>query len=135
MNGEINNIFVGGRNEMGETSYYMVCAKILNNTFLGSDENISLPQPGDLSETFQVAFGNQRIHIGKGIHDSSASLAPYILASREPFVIVSTGTWCVSMNPFNEEPLSDFELENDFERSNTLEHFGIGQPEPLDHRN
>lgn len=78
-----------------------------------SNEEISLPRPGELSDTFQVAFGNQRIHIGKGIHDSSASLAPYILSGREPFVLVSTGTWSISMNPFNWEPLTNAELESD----------------------
>lgn len=32
-----------------------------------------------------------------GIHDSNASLYPYILARRAPFSVVSTGTWVVAM--------------------------------------
>ncbi|WP_417209072.1 FGGY-family carbohydrate kinase [Antarctobacter sp.] len=32
-----------------------------------------------------------------GIHDSNASLLPHILANRQPFSVVSTGTWVVAM--------------------------------------
>lgn len=32
-----------------------------------------------------------------GIHDSNASLYPYVLGRRSPFAVVSTGTWVVSM--------------------------------------
>lgn len=51
--------------------------------------------------------------IGVGLHDSSAALIPYLSSFHEPFVLISTGTWCISMNPFNNTPLTDFELEND----------------------
>ena len=47
---------------------------------------------------------------GTGIHDSSSSLAPYIMAAKEPFILVSTGTWCISMNPYNHEALTADEL-------------------------
>ncbi len=48
-----------------------------------------------------------------GLHDSSAALIPYLASFAEPFVLISTGTWCISLNPFNDEPLTDFELKND----------------------
>lgn len=32
-----------------------------------------------------------------GIHDSNASLLPYILANDEPFSVISTGTWVIVM--------------------------------------
>lgn len=32
-----------------------------------------------------------------GIHDSNASLYPYVLGRKAPFAVVSTGTWVVSM--------------------------------------
>jgi sugar (pentulose or hexulose) kinase len=51
--------------------------------------------------------------VGTGIHDSSASLAPYLKGSSEKFILVSTGTWCINMNPFNEEPLTAEQLEQD----------------------
>lgn len=34
-----------------------------------------------------------------GIHDSNASLLPYLLAEKGDFVLASTGTWCVLMYP------------------------------------
>ncbi len=33
-----------------------------------------------------------------GIHDSNASMLPYIISMHEPFLLNSTGTWCVIMN-------------------------------------
>jgi sugar (pentulose or hexulose) kinase len=53
------------------------------------------------------------LKIGVGLHDSSAALIPYLSSFQEPFLLISTGTWCISMNPFNNTPLTDFELEND----------------------
>jgi L-fuculokinase len=50
---------------------------------------------------------------GPGIHDSSAALVPYLKIFNEPFVLISTGTWCISINPFNQEPLNQRELESD----------------------
>jgi len=50
---------------------------------------------------------------GIGLHDSSAAMIPYLESFREPFVLISTGTWCISMNPFNQEPLTIAELQND----------------------
>jgi len=33
-----------------------------------------------------------------GIHDSNASMLPYLISMEEPFLLNSTGTWCVIMN-------------------------------------
>lgn len=49
--------------------------------------------------------------IGVGLHDSSAALIPYLESFREPFALLSTGTWCISLNPFNQSPLTEEELE------------------------
>lgn len=76
-------------------------------------EGITLPDPASVWETFPVALGGRTVEAGIGIHDSSAALAPYILAAPEEFVLVSTGTWCISMNPSNNEPLTTEELEQD----------------------
>jgi len=78
-----------------------------------AQEEISLPAPIPVGETFPVAMGGKTIEAGIGIHDSSAALAPYILAAPENFVLISTGTWCINMNPFNNEPLTAVELEQD----------------------
>jgi sugar (pentulose or hexulose) kinase len=50
---------------------------------------------------------------GIGLHDSSAAMIPYQESFREPFVLISTGTWCISMNPFNDAPLTETELQKD----------------------
>ena len=50
---------------------------------------------------------------GIGLHDSSAAIIPYLESFREPFVLISTGTWCISMNPFNHSPLTVAELQRD----------------------
>jgi sugar (pentulose or hexulose) kinase len=77
------------------------------------EEGIILPDPEPVSNTFRVELEGNQLHTGIGIHDSSASLAPYIINSKEPFILVSTGTWCISMNPFNHEPLTVKELNQD----------------------
>lgn len=56
---------------------------------------------------------NRKSEIGTGLHDSSAALIPYLASFREPFVLISTGTWCISLNPFNHEPLTAEELGQD----------------------
>ena len=51
--------------------------------------------------------------VGIGLHDSSAALIPYLKFFTSPFVLISTGTWCITLNPFNHTPLTEFELQND----------------------
>jgi sugar (pentulose or hexulose) kinase len=51
--------------------------------------------------------------VGTGIHDSSAALIPYLLSSKEPFLLLSTGTWSITFNPFNQELLTPAELNQD----------------------
>ena len=52
-------------------------------------------------------------HVGIGLHDSSAALIPYLVNFTEPFVLISTGTWCISLNPFNHSVLTTDELKKD----------------------
>jgi sugar (pentulose or hexulose) kinase len=53
------------------------------------------------------------IKTGIGLHDSSAALIPYLACFSEPFILISTGTWCISINPFNDDPLTAEELQQD----------------------
>lgn len=62
---------------------------------------------------FPALFPQAGVVVGPGLHDSSAALIPYLLNFHEPFVLISTGTWCISFNPFNSTPLSRTELTND----------------------
>ena len=56
---------------------------------------------------------DDKIQIGIGLHDSSAALIPYLTSFHEPFVLISTGTWCISLNPFNHTELTGEELKQD----------------------
>jgi len=57
-------------------------------------------------------FGGS-VPVGAGYHDSSSALIPYLAEFTEPFVLISTGTWLISMNPFNQTPLTTEELDSD----------------------
>ena len=58
-------------------------------------------------------FEKKNFIVGVGLHDSSAALIPYLINFSEPFVLISTGTWCISLNPFNDTPLTTQELQHD----------------------
>lgn len=64
-------------------------------------------------ETSIIHYNNKTLYTGIGLHDSSAALIPYLTVFKEPFVLISTGTWCISLNPFNDEPLTSAELAQD----------------------
>ena len=78
-----------------------------------TDNEIALPEPINNDVVFSANVAGQQVKVGTGIHDSSASLVPYLKASPVKFILVSTGTWCINMNPYNEEPLTDSQLEQD----------------------
>ncbi|GAB3955979.1 hypothetical protein GCM10028805_44480 [Spirosoma harenae] len=61
----------------------------------------------------QLTIDGTSAQVGVGLHDSSAALVPYLASFQEPFVLISTGTWCISMNPFNNHPLTPEELQYD----------------------
>ncbi|QZE13946.1 carbohydrate kinase [Halosquirtibacter laminarini] len=78
-----------------------------------TDLGISLPTPFPSYHKTDIEFCGNKIKIGIGIHDSSASLVPYLKGDRAPFILVSTGTWCINMNPFNNTILTNQELKQD----------------------
>jgi sugar (pentulose or hexulose) kinase len=63
--------------------------------------------------TARAVFPGNNYVVGIGLHDSSAALIPYLVNFHEPFVLISTGTWCISLNPFNDAPLTTAELQQD----------------------
>ncbi len=75
-------------------------------------ENITAKLPPVLACT-SMAGRKNKIAFGAGLHDSSAALIPYLAAFGEPFILLSTGTWCISLNPFNTFSLTGDELAND----------------------
>ncbi|MBC7721435.1 MAG: carbohydrate kinase [Pedobacter sp.] len=79
-------------------------------------------QEGISDKLAPIYPSNQLMHInindkaflcGTGLHDSSAALIPYLANFSEPFILISTGTWCISLNPFNNKTLTVQELQQD----------------------
>ncbi|WP_149277032.1 FGGY-family carbohydrate kinase [Pareuzebyella sediminis] len=56
--------------------------------------------------TIPLNFGKKTVLVGPGIHDSSSALLPYIRSLSDPFLLVSTGTWSISINPFQKGMLT-----------------------------
>jgi len=73
----------------------------------------TLPEPEPVETIHTSTVFTKELPVGIGIHDSSSSLVPYFMNSDEEFILVSTGTWCISMNPFNPEPLTAAQLKKD----------------------
>ena len=61
----------------------------------------------------KITNNDTQIIVGMGLHDSSAALIGYLAEFEEPFVLLSTGTWSITLNPFNYAPLSEVELRQD----------------------
>lgn len=78
-----------------------------------ADAGITLPIPLANTQTIISEIAGQSLPVGIGIHDSSSSLVPYIRGSKEKFLLISTGTWCINMNPFNHTPLTAQQLKDD----------------------
>lgn len=67
----------------------------------------------DSKKAYTVTRKGKTFQVGVGVHDSSSALIPYINATDEPFVLISTGTWSICMNFFNEDALTQNELDAD----------------------
>ena len=57
----------------------------------------------------QTGLGKDTV-VSVGIHDSNGSMLPYIVSMDEPFLLNSTGTWCVIMNEKEEVHFEEDEL-------------------------
>jgi sugar (pentulose or hexulose) kinase len=78
------------------------------------DERIDkiLPPIVPTSASINTTYNDKKLKIGVGIHDSSSALLPYILSKKKPFLLLSTGTWSIALNPFNSESLSVDDIKN-----------------------
>ncbi|MDH3323715.1 MAG: FGGY family carbohydrate kinase [Flavobacteriaceae bacterium] len=78
-----------------------------------SEEHISLPKPTNGKEATFANVNGEQIAIGSGLHDSSASIIPLLKNNDgNAFILLSTGTWIISMNPFSKETLTQHQLSN-----------------------
>lgn len=71
------------------------------------------PEIVPASKVFYVPMNERSVVVGVGIHDSSSALAAYMMRTDEPFILVSTGTWSITLNPFTTESLTCEELDRD----------------------
>lgn len=72
-----------------------------------------LPPVYSCREVMSAQLYGHSLQVGSGLHDSSSALIPYLQVFGQPFVLLSTGTWCITLNPFNAEPLSERQLKQD----------------------
>jgi sugar (pentulose or hexulose) kinase len=77
----------------------------------GIAEKLAPLYPSDSAVEADIEGVNR--FVGIGLHDSSAALIPFFTSFQEPFTLLSTGTWCVTLNPFNSSPLTQAELKSD----------------------
>ena len=75
--------------------------------------NKILPPIVSTETSINMNYNGKRVKIGVGIHDSSSALIPYIRGSKKPFVLVSTGTWSVSLNPYSKSNLTEDDIKVD----------------------
>ena len=72
-----------------------------------------LPKIVNSDTVYNVLLEGENVKIGVGVHDSSSAFIPYINTIKEPFALISTGTWSICMNYYNQASLTSRELEND----------------------
>lgn len=72
-----------------------------------------LPPIVATNTSINMDYEGKLMKIGIGIHDSSSALLPYFLSDPKPFLLLSTGTWSIALNPFSQEILSETDLKND----------------------
>jgi sugar (pentulose or hexulose) kinase len=86
-----------------------------NNTYHKwvTEEGLDKLLPGIIPCAQLAGYTAEKIAVGPGLHDSSAALIPYLTSFTEPFMLLSTGTWCISLNPFNHAQLTNLELSQD----------------------
>lgn len=65
-----------------------------------------LPPIVSTETSININYNGKRIKIGVGIHDSSSALLPYLRSVKKPFILVSTGTWSIALNPYTDTLLT-----------------------------
>lgn len=71
-----------------------------------------LPPIVPTASSLNTTYRGKKLKIGVGIHDSSSALLPYILSIDIPFLLLSTGTWSISLNPFSKEKLTKEDIKD-----------------------
>lgn len=77
-----------------------------------NEENIKEKFAPIVPCTRPLGTAGHHVLVGTGLHNHSSALIPYLTFFHEPFVLLSTGNWCISLNPFADAPLSNSDLKN-----------------------
>jgi len=78
-----------------------------------TDYKLNLPTPQNGKEAVKVNLNGQEVAVGTGLHDSSSSIIPLLEKEKNnDFILLSTGTWIIAMNPFSKETLTKHQLQN-----------------------
>ena len=67
----------------------------------------------DTDTSINIKIAGKALKVGVGIHDSSAALLPYLRVTNQIFLLISTGTWSIALNPFSKASLSKKDLNKD----------------------
>ncbi|MGJ8744043.1 FGGY family carbohydrate kinase [Polaribacter sp.] len=77
------------------------------------NENINLPEPTNGKNAITAIVNGEKVAVGSGLHDSSSSIIPLLEENKtQDFILLSTGTWIIAMNPFSTETLTQHQLSN-----------------------
>jgi len=74
---------------------------------------LHLPEPVSTSAASDAEIEGRIIKTGVGINKNSALLLPYFSVTREQFILVSAGNWCIFINPFNTKAFYNDNLQKD----------------------
>ncbi len=77
----------------------------------------SIHKPGDILGTVHPEVAkttglSSDTLVTYGIHDSNASLLPFLIQNEDRFALNSTGTWCVAMCPAQDHALSEQDIDH-----------------------
>lgn len=75
--------------------------------------NEKFPPIAKTNKALKITYNKKEINMGIGIHDSSSALLPYVRSISERFILVSTGTWSIAMNPTSDQLLTKEDVQND----------------------
>ncbi len=95
------------------TSLWNYETKDYHNWVYEEKINTILPPIVSTETSINMNYNGTRIKVGAGIHDSSSALLPYVRSVKKPFVLVSTGTWSIALNPFTDTPLTEDDVKSD----------------------
>jgi sugar (pentulose or hexulose) kinase len=72
-----------------------------------------LPAAEPVTAFDNVLLAGREVATGIGLHDSSAALLPFVYTAQEPFLLLSSGTWNITLDPFFEGSLSAEDYRRD----------------------